>query len=87
MKRGVHKETLAASLAQADVVFLYQPDNIEWSVEDIAQQCQQSAYASDSVDVLVQMVTEQAQPGDQILVMSNGGFEGIHDKLLAKLAE
>lgn len=87
MKRGVHKETLAASLAQADVVFLYQPDNIEWSVEDIAQQCQQSAYASDSVDALVQMVTEQAQPGDQILVMSNGGFEGIHDKLLAKLAE
>lgn len=87
MKRGVHKETLADSLAQADVVFLYQPDSIEWSVEDIAQQCQQSAYVSDSVDALVQMLTEQAQPGDQILVMSNGGFEGIHDKLLSKLAE
>lgn len=85
MKRGVHKETLAASLAAADQVFLYQPDSIDWSVEDIAKQCHQPAQVSSSVDQLVAMIVEQAEPSDQILVMSNGGFEGIHAKLLDAL--
>lgn len=87
MKKGVHKDTLAASLDQADEVFLYQPDNIDWSVAEIAEQCEQPAYTSNSVDDLVDMVKERSMPGDQILVMSNGGFEGIQEKLLAKLAE
>ncbi|WP_114787521.1 UDP-N-acetylmuramate:L-alanyl-gamma-D-glutamyl-meso-diaminopimelate ligase [Vibrio tetraodonis] len=87
MKKGVHKDTLAASLDQADEVFLYQPDNIEWSVADIAEQCNQPAYTSNSVDTIIDMVIERIMPGDQILVMSNGGFEGIQEKLLAKLAE
>ncbi|MEF1290962.1 UDP-N-acetylmuramate:L-alanyl-gamma-D-glutamyl-meso-diaminopimelate ligase [Vibrio sp. M260118] len=86
MKRGVHKDTLAASLQKADQVFLYQPDSIDWSVEDIAAQCMQPAQTSASVDELVEQIVASANPGDQILVMSNGGFEGIHNKLLAKLA-
>ncbi|MCG9624831.1 UDP-N-acetylmuramate:L-alanyl-gamma-D-glutamyl-meso-diaminopimelate ligase [Vibrio mediterranei] len=86
MKRGVHKETLAQSLTQADAVFLFQPDNIDWSVEEIAHSCSQPAKVSDSIDELVQAIVEQAQPGDQILVMSNGGFGGIHQKLLEALA-
>ncbi|ASI89755.1 UDP-N-acetylmuramate:L-alanyl-gamma-D-glutamyl-meso-diaminopimelate ligase [Vibrio mediterranei] len=86
MKRGVHKETLAQSLTQADAVFLFQPDNIAWSVEEIAHSCSQPATVSDSIDELVQAIVEQAQPGDQILVMSNGGFGGIHQKLLEALA-
>ncbi|MEZ8101936.1 UDP-N-acetylmuramate:L-alanyl-gamma-D-glutamyl-meso-diaminopimelate ligase [Vibrio bivalvicida] len=86
MKRGVHKDTLAASLQKADQVFLYQPDSIDWSVEDIADQCAQPAQTSDNVDELVEQIVASASSGDQILVMSNGGFEGIHNKLLAKLA-
>ncbi len=85
MKRGVHKETLAASLSAADQVFLYQPDSIDWSVEDIAEQCHQPAQVSSNVDELVTMIVEQAESTDQILVMSNGGFEGIHVKLLDAL--
>ena len=85
MKRGVHKETLAASLAAADEVFLYQPDNIDWSVQDVADKCSQPAKVSANVDELVAMIAAQAKPGDQILVMSNGGFEGIHGKLLDAL--
>ncbi|CAH0524538.1 UDP-N-acetylmuramate:L-alanyl-gamma-D-glutamyl-meso-diaminopimelate ligase [Vibrio hippocampi] len=86
MKRGVHKETLANSLAQADQVFLYQPEDIDWSVGDIAANCQQPAFVSDSIDALVQSVVDSARPGDQILVMSNGGFGNIHNKLLEALA-
>lgn len=86
MKRGVHKETLAASLHHADQVFLYQPDAIDWSVEDVAEQCSQPALVSNDINQLVDAIVATAKPGDQILVMSNGGFEGIHDKLLTKLA-
>ncbi|WP_162045492.1 UDP-N-acetylmuramate:L-alanyl-gamma-D-glutamyl-meso-diaminopimelate ligase [Vibrio taketomensis] len=87
MKRGVHKETLAASLHHADQVFLYQPPGIEWSVQDVAEQCSQPASSSDDIDQLVAQIVAAAKPGDHILVMSNGGFEGIHGKLLAQLAE
>ncbi|EGU36135.1 UDP-N-acetylmuramate:L-alanyl-gamma-D-glutamyl-meso-diaminopimelate ligase [Vibrio ichthyoenteri ATCC 700023] len=86
MKRGVHKDTLAASLHHADEVFLYQPESIEWSVEEVAQQCSQPAYTSADIDQLVDAIVAKAVPGDHILVMSNGGFEGIHGKLLEKLA-
>ncbi|MEH0667162.1 UDP-N-acetylmuramate:L-alanyl-gamma-D-glutamyl-meso-diaminopimelate ligase [Vibrio scophthalmi] len=87
MKRGVHKETLAASLQTADEVFLFQPESITWSVSEIAEQCAQPAYVSDDIDELVRNIARHARPGDQILVMSNGGFGGIHDKLLAQFAQ
>jgi UDP-N-acetylmuramate: L-alanyl-gamma-D-glutamyl-meso-diaminopimelate ligase len=87
MKRGVHKDTLAASLNAADQVFLYQPETIDWSVEAVAEQCSQPAKVSANVDELVEMIVAEAKAGDQILIMSNGGFEGIHGKLLAKLGE
>lgn len=87
MKLGVHKDTLAASLHAADSVYLFQPDNIAWSVDDVAQQCTQHAYTHNDIDCFVDMIVAEAQPGDQILVMSNGGFEGIHGKLLDKLSQ
>jgi len=86
MKRGVHKETLADSLKQADSTYLYQPANIEWSVQDIAEQCHQPAYVDSDMDAFVARIVDEAQASDQILVMSNGGFEGIHQKLLEQLA-
>lgn len=86
MKRGVHKETLADSLKQADSTYLFQPDNIDWSVQDVADACHQPAHVSDNMDVFVAKIVSEAQAGDQILVMSNGGFGGIHQKLLDALA-
>ncbi len=87
MKRGVHKSTLANSLAEADEVFLLQPSDIDWQVTDVASACTQPVYVSDSVDELVNKIVNSVSPGDQILVMSNGGFDGIHDKLLEALAQ
>ncbi|CDU14593.1 UDP-N-acetylmuramate:L-alanyl-gamma-D-glutamyl-meso-diaminopimelate ligase [Vibrio coralliirubri] len=86
MKRGVHKETLADSLKQADSTYLFQPDNIAWSVQDVADACHQPAHVSDDMDAFVAKIVSEAQAGDQILVMSNGGFGGIHQKLLDGLA-
>jgi UDP-N-acetylmuramate: L-alanyl-gamma-D-glutamyl-meso-diaminopimelate ligase len=85
MKMGIHKQTLAASLAQADVVFFYQPDALTWSVDDVAQQCRQPCVIGNDIEQLVVEIMARVRPGDQILVMSNGGFGGIHEKLLTAL--
>ncbi|MDU7866962.1 MAG: cyanophycin synthetase, partial [Pantoea sp.] len=86
MKMGVNKNELAPSLARADEVFLFQPHHIPWQVSDVADACMQPAHTTADIDTLVSMITKAAQPGDSILVMSNGGFGGIHQKLLDKLA-
>ncbi|RQW61573.1 UDP-N-acetylmuramate:L-alanyl-gamma-D-glutamyl-meso-diaminopimelate ligase [Vibrio viridaestus] len=87
MKLGVHKESLAESLQSADEVFLFQPDNIPWSVDDVAAHCHQPNFVSENIDTLVDAIVLRAQPGDTVLVMSNGGFGGIHSKLLEALAQ
>ncbi|GGA80272.1 UDP-N-acetylmuramate--L-alanyl-gamma-D-glutamyl-meso-2,6-diaminoheptandioate ligase [Neiella marina] len=86
MKMGIHQQTLAASLHQADVVALFQPPGIEWSVEAVLAEQKQGLVAED-VDELVAQLVALAEPGDQLLVMSNGGFGGVHGKLLTALEE
>ncbi|WP_340621786.1 UDP-N-acetylmuramate:L-alanyl-gamma-D-glutamyl-meso-diaminopimelate ligase [Xenorhabdus siamensis] len=85
MKLGISKNDIAPSLGRADEVFLFQPGNIQWQVAEIVEQCVQPARWSADIDTLVRMIVEAAQPGDHILIMSNGGFGGIHEKLLAAL--
>ncbi len=87
MKMGVSKNELAPSLGRADEVFLFQPHHIPWQVADVADACIQPAHWSADIDTLVEMVAKAAQPGDSILVMSNGGFGGIHQKLLERLGK
>ena len=86
MKMGINKDDLAPSLGRADEVFLLQPAHITWQVAEVADACVQKASWSADVDTLVEMIAKSAQPGDTILVMSNGGFGGIHQKLLDRLA-
>ncbi|MFZ7283881.1 UDP-N-acetylmuramate:L-alanyl-gamma-D-glutamyl-meso-diaminopimelate ligase [Avibacterium avium] len=85
MKMGVHKDELAPALARADHIFLLQPDNIPWDVVEIANQCVQPASWTANLDKLVDMIVAEAKLSDHILVMSNGSFGGIHQKLLDKL--
>ncbi|MCW9732268.1 UDP-N-acetylmuramate:L-alanyl-gamma-D-glutamyl-meso-diaminopimelate ligase [Avibacterium sp. 20-15] len=86
MKMGVHKDELAPALVRADHIFLLQPDNIPWDVVEIANQCVQPASWTGNLNKLVDMIVAEAKPSDHILVMSNGSFGGIHQKLLNKLA-
>ena len=76
MKMGICKDDLAPSLGRADEVFLLQPQHIPWQVAEVADACIQPAHWSADVDVLADMVVKAAQPGDHILVMSNGGLVG-----------
>jgi UDP-N-acetylmuramate: L-alanyl-gamma-D-glutamyl-meso-diaminopimelate ligase len=85
MKSGEHKYTLAASLNDADLVFMFQGEGVKWSVQELIAQCKAPCLVTDKHDELVAAVVEQARPSDTIVVMSNGGFGDIHQKLLKKL--
>jgi UDP-N-acetylmuramate: L-alanyl-gamma-D-glutamyl-meso-diaminopimelate ligase len=84
MKRGEMKALLPWALEEADLSFCLQ-GNYGWSATEALAPLGAQAVVADTVDGLVAAIVKAAQPGDQILVMSNGGFGGIHDKLLAAL--
>jgi UDP-N-acetylmuramate: L-alanyl-gamma-D-glutamyl-meso-diaminopimelate ligase len=90
MKLGVMKAQLPASLADADLVFGYGApagrDALGWNLGAALAPLGGKAQAFDNLDALVKAVVHAARPGDQILVMSNGGFGGVHQKLLDALS-
>ena len=85
MKQGAIKALLPWALEEADLSFCLQGD-YGWNAADALAPMGAQAVVADSVDKLVTLITRAARPGDMVLVMSNGSFGGIHDKLLAALA-
>jgi UDP-N-acetylmuramate: L-alanyl-gamma-D-glutamyl-meso-diaminopimelate ligase len=85
MKLGVMKEALPGSLKEADRVFCYGA-NLGWDATEALSPLGDKAVVHDDLAHLVAAIAAAARPGDHILVMSNGGFGGIHEKLLAALA-
>ncbi len=85
MKLGVMKQALPESLQGADRVYCYS-GGLSWNAADALAPLGDKAEVHADLDTLIQAITAAAQSGDQVLVMSNGGFGGIHDKLLQQLA-
>jgi UDP-N-acetylmuramate: L-alanyl-gamma-D-glutamyl-meso-diaminopimelate ligase len=85
MKLGTVKDALPGSLQEADLTFCY-ANNLGWDAAAALQPLGASACTHDSLDLLIDSVAHAAKTGDHILVMSNGGFGGIHEKLLKRLA-
>ncbi|MCJ8318696.1 MAG: UDP-N-acetylmuramate:L-alanyl-gamma-D-glutamyl-meso-diaminopimelate ligase [Colwellia sp.] len=85
MKSGIHKDSLPASLALADQVFIYQGEDVKWSVNQLIADCCQPCIVDTDIEQLISKITEYAEPNDTIVVMSNGGFGNIHQKLLDAL--
>lgn len=89
MKLGTMKNALPQSLAEADLVFGYGAKNgkdaLGWNLSEALAPLAQRAAAFDNLDALVNSIVEKAQAGDHILVMSNGGFGGVHQKILDAL--
>jgi len=93
MKLGTMKDALPASLAEADLVFGYgakgnasDKNALGWDLAQALAPLGARAQAFDDLAALVAAVKLAAQPGDQVLVMSNGGFGGVHQQLLDALA-
>ena len=85
MRMGGHKKQLAASMKLADEIILFQPEDVDWDMGSVVDQVTKSARLMRSIDSIVELLAQQTQPGDHILVMSNGGFGGIHRKILSAL--
>lgn len=85
MKLGVHREQLAAALAQADRAWFLNPGDLGWDLPAAVRALGARAGFVTTVEALVESLAAEARPGDHVLVMSNGGFGGLHDKLLAAL--
>lgn len=87
MRLGVHRAQLAPALQAADAVLLLQPADLKWDMGEVLACLGGRARAYHTVDAMVEVLGQELQAGDQVLIMSNGGFDGIHAKLLARLTE
>jgi len=85
MKLGMMKDALPGSLREADRVYCY-AGNVDWDVARALAPLGDKAEVHADLDALVGAVARAAHAGDHVLVMSNGGFGGVHDRLLRTLA-
>jgi len=87
MRLGVHNAELAASLALADKVYVFVPDDLGWDAAPVFASLGERALVRFRVSEIVDAVRAESRAGDQVLVMSNGGFQGIHQRLLDALQD
>lgn len=85
MRMGVHKASLSDSLQAADDICLFQPEGMDWNLSDVISQSKVPVTVFSSTDDIINHVHTHAVSGDHILIMSNGGFEAIHQRLLDAL--
>jgi UDP-N-acetylmuramate: L-alanyl-gamma-D-glutamyl-meso-diaminopimelate ligase len=84
MKLGAMKDALPGSLAAADFVYCYSA-NLGWNSAGALAPLGSKAVCHDDMELLIAGIVREAKPGDYVLVMSNGSFGGIHQKLLDRL--
>ena len=85
MRMGVHSNLIAPALAEADEVFIYTPADLGWDTTALMRALGARGHAVAGIDALAEEVGARAAPGDSVLIMSNGGFGGLHEKLLTIL--
>ena len=86
MKMGVHQDTLGDSLAGADHVLLYQGPDVKWDLMIISTQLGEKCRVLKEISEIIAEIVRLSRPADHILIMSNGGFENIHQRLIERLA-
>ena len=97
MKMGIHQDSLASSAALADHTIWYEPAGLEWGLQEVIERATNLGNSTaatstlnpqqvmPSVDAIIEHLKVHAQAGDAIIIMSNGGFENIHQRLLNAL--
>jgi UDP-N-acetylmuramate: L-alanyl-gamma-D-glutamyl-meso-diaminopimelate ligase len=86
MRAGVHRDTLAESLGAADSVWLYAPPDLGWDAAAALRPLGSRAHLARDPDALLTGLVQDLHAGDHALLMSNGGFGGLHERLLRSLA-
>jgi UDP-N-acetylmuramate: L-alanyl-gamma-D-glutamyl-meso-diaminopimelate ligase len=86
MRIGTHRDTLAGSLSDADSVWVYAPPELGWDAAAALRPLGAKVHVSHHLDTLIAGLLRDLHVGDHALLMSNGGFGGLHERLLASLA-
>ncbi|MDB9734943.1 UDP-N-acetylmuramate:L-alanyl-gamma-D-glutamyl-meso-diaminopimelate ligase, partial [Porticoccaceae bacterium] len=82
MKMGVHQNSLAGSVASADRVLWYQNSKTDWDIEELSSAIKIPSTTMGDVDQLINATVDLANSDAHIVIMSNGGFDGFHGKLI-----
>ena len=85
MRMGSHKDGLAYSARLADAVIWYQPEGLDWDLQPVVAAADNHAMVANTLDEIIQTIVSQAGEGDAVVIMSNGGFGGLHQKLMQAL--
>lgn len=91
MKMGIHQDSLAESAALADHTLWYEPTGLEWGLKEVIENANSAnpnmgnQQVLSSIDAIIEHINTHAKAGDAIVIMSNGGFEGIHQRLLTAI--
>ena len=86
MRLGTHQASLADALRDADEAWIAAPASLNWNVVDSLAVLGSAAQLAPDAGTILAGLVPRLRAGDQVLVMSNGGFDGFHDRLLAALA-
>ena len=87
MRMGVHRDTLAPALRDADLAWIYRTPQLQWDPALMRAPARTSIHVQDSADAIVEQCAAHAAPGSHIVVMSNSSFEGVHERLLSRLRD
>jgi UDP-N-acetylmuramate: L-alanyl-gamma-D-glutamyl-meso-diaminopimelate ligase len=85
MHMGVHRDTLAPALSLADSVVLLRPSGINWNLERVTAVLDGRGRVLPTVEAILDTLAPELKPSDHVLIMSNGGFDNIHARLLERL--
>jgi len=85
MRMGIHADQLASALNDADRVYVLQPDDLQWDLQSVLSDLGSRVSVMTGPGQIVKAVGAEVSSGDTILVMSNGGFDGIHQRILDEL--
>ncbi|UZJ43219.1 UDP-N-acetylmuramate:L-alanyl-gamma-D-glutamyl-meso-diaminopimelate ligase [Marinimicrobium sp. C6131] len=85
MRLGVHREALKNCFSDADAVLWYQPSHSDWDLDELVNHSSVPAQLEHTIEELIHGALSLAERGSHIVIMSNGGFDGIHQKLVNQL--
>ncbi|MFM7786013.1 MAG: UDP-N-acetylmuramate:L-alanyl-gamma-D-glutamyl-meso-diaminopimelate ligase [Gammaproteobacteria bacterium] len=87
MRLGSHRDRLAECTKAADRVLWFQPAGVDWDMGSVAAGSAVPSSVHASVEELIELLVSERQPGDRVVIMSNGGFQRIHQRLVEALSE
>ena len=82
MKSGAHGDQLGQSIADADLVLLCETSNLQWDIKQLAESAPTIVEIKTDTQQVIDCLLHNCKPGDQIVIMSNGGFDNIHQRLI-----